>query len=80
MISETHLAIAERVEANTVIGFVGGTPYWAPHLHLSLLLSPSDWADNKIGDYPGNTVDPLNYMNIPISTQGTDWDVKYVHY
>lgn len=80
MVSETHLAVGERVEANTVIGFVGGTPYWAPHLHLSLLLSPSGWANGKVGDYPGNTVDPLNYMNIPISTQGTDWDVRYVHF
>jgi murein DD-endopeptidase MepM/ murein hydrolase activator NlpD len=80
MVSETHLAIGERVEPNTVIGFVGGTPNWASHLHLSLLLSASKWTANGTGEYPGNTVDPLNYMDIPISTQGTDWDVRYVHY
>lgn len=80
MVSESHLAVGERVEPNTVVGFVGGTPNWAPHLQSSLFLSPSGWSDGKPGEYPGNTVDPLNYMDIPISTQGTDWDVRYVHY
>lgn len=80
MVAESHLEKGERVTEDTVVGFVGGTPYWAPHLHLSLLLSPSGWEDGKIGSYPGNTVDPLNYMDIPISTQGTDWDVRYAHY
>jgi len=80
MVSESHLAVGERVDSNTIIGFVGGTPNWAPHLHLSLYLSESGWADGKVGEYPGNTIDPLNYMDIPISTQGTDWDIRYVHY
>jgi murein DD-endopeptidase MepM/ murein hydrolase activator NlpD len=80
MVSETHLAIGERVDQNTVVGFVGGTPNWAPHLHFSLFMSDSGWGENKIGDYPGNTIDPLDYMDIPISTQGTDWDVRYAHF
>lgn len=80
MVSETHLAVGERVDQNTIIGFVGGTPHWATHLHLSLFLSESGWSNGQAGDYPGNTVDPLNYMDIPISTQGTDWDVRYAHY
>lgn len=76
----THLKLGERVTSNTVLGFVGGTPYWAPHLHFSLLLSPSGWADGVTGQYPGNSVDPLDYMNIPISTIGTDWDARYIHF
>ncbi len=80
LVSESHIALNERVDSNTVIGFVGGTPYWAPHLHLSLFLSASDWADGEIGNYPGNTIDPLNYMDIPISITGTDWDVRYAHF
>jgi hypothetical protein len=44
-----------------------------------MLLSPSGWKDGAAGPYPGNSVDPLDYMDIPISIQGTDWDAKYIH-
>ncbi|MDD3480831.1 MAG: M23 family metallopeptidase [Patescibacteria group bacterium] len=80
MVSESHLEVGERVDSETIVGFVGGTPYWAPHLHFSLFISPSGWSPTTIGDYPGNTIDPLLYMDIPISTQGTDWDVRYAHF
>lgn len=80
MVAFTHLKLGERVTPNTVVGFVGGTPNWAPHLHLSLFLSHSGWADGATGDYPGNSVDPLDYMNIPISTVGTDWDARFMHF
>jgi murein DD-endopeptidase MepM/ murein hydrolase activator NlpD len=79
MIAETTLKVGERVNSGQVMGFVGGTPYWAPHLHFSLFLSPSGWSNGNVGPYPGNTVDPLDYMDIPISTNGTDWDVAYAH-
>jgi murein DD-endopeptidase MepM/ murein hydrolase activator NlpD len=80
LVSKTHLDVGDSVNENTVVGFVGGTPYWAPHLHFSLFLSDSGWKDGETGDYPGNTIDPLNYMDIPISTQGTDWDARYIHF
>lgn len=80
MVARTHLKVEDRVNTDTVVGFVGGTPYWAPHLHFSLFLSPSGWADGKVGEYPGNVVNPLDYMDIPISTIGTDWDSRYVHF
>ncbi len=87
MVAETHLKVGERVTPSTVIGFVGGTPYWAPHLHLSLFSSISGWGPdatggktNTIGEYPGNVVNPLDFMDIPISTKGTDWDAKYAHF
>lgn len=79
MITEGLVNIGDKVDASTIIGWVGGTPYWAPHLHFSLYLTPSDWASAKVGPYPGNTVDPLDYMDIPVSTVGTDWDPKYSH-
>lgn len=82
MISETYLNVGERVDENTIIGWVGGTPDWAPHLHFSLFVSNSGWgvvSPSGIGDYPGNSVDPLNFMDIPISTGGTDWDPNYAH-
>lgn len=79
MVSETYLNVGDRVSANTVVGWVGGTPYWAPHLHFSLFLSNSGWATGQPGAYPGNTIDPLNYMDIPISTSGTDWDPNFAH-
>ncbi len=80
MVSKTHLDVGDSVTKDTTVGFVGGTPYWAPHLHFSLFLSDSGWKDGQTGEYPGNTIDPLNYMDIPISTQGTDWDVRYIHF
>lgn len=80
MVAKTHLKVGENVSSDTVMGFVGGTPYWAPHLHFSLFLSDSGWADEQTGEYPGNTIDPLDYMDIPISTQGTDWDARYIHF
>jgi murein DD-endopeptidase MepM/ murein hydrolase activator NlpD len=79
MITEGLVNVGDKVGPDTLVGWVGGTPYWAPHLHFSLFLTPSDWADKKVGPYPGNTVDPLDYMDIPISTVGTDWDPKYLH-
>jgi murein DD-endopeptidase MepM/ murein hydrolase activator NlpD len=79
MVTETALKIGDRVSPATVIGFVGGTPYWAPHLHFSLFVSDSGWKDNTPGPYPGNAIDPLDYMDIPISTTGTDWDPGYLH-
>ena len=79
MVTETALKVGEKVTQKTVIGFVGGTPYWAPHLHFSLFISDSGWKDNTPGAYPGNSVDPLEYMDIPISTVGTDWDPMYLH-
>jgi murein DD-endopeptidase MepM/ murein hydrolase activator NlpD len=79
MVTESALKIGEKVTAGTVVGFVGGTPYWAPHLHFSLFISDSGWKDNAPGAYPGNSVDPLEYMDIPISTVGTDWDPIYYH-
>lgn len=80
MVAETTLDIGERVDSNKIIGWVGGTPYWAPHLHFSLFASSSGWgAPGNIGPYPGNAIDPLDYMDIPISTSGTDWDPNYAH-
>lgn len=79
MVSETYLNVGDRVDGSTIVGWVGGTPYWAPHLHFSLFLSSSGWANSQPGAYPGNTIDPLNYIDIPISTSGTDWDPNYAH-
>lgn len=79
MVTETALKVGEKVIPQTVIGFVGGTPYWAPHLHFSLFVSDSGWHDGTPGSYPGNSVDPLDYMDIPVSTVGTDWDPTYYH-
>jgi len=79
MVLETHLKVGERVDNGTITGFVGGTPDWAPHLHFSLFISSSNWSDGTTGPYPGNVVDPLDYMDIPISTVGTDWDPRYAH-
>lgn len=79
MVTETPLKVGDKVTQNTLMGMVGGTPNWAPHLHFSLFMSPSGWSDVKYGPYPGNTVDPLNYMDVPISTIGTDWDPSYLH-
>lgn len=79
MITETTLKIGDKVNGNTLMGVSGGTPYWAPHLHFSLFLSDSGWTDGTPGPYPGNAIDPLDYMDIPISTAGTDWDVHYAH-
>lgn len=80
LVSETYLNIDEKVTPDTIVGWVGGTPYWAPHLHFSLFLSNSAWGPGTIGPYPGNAVDPLDYMNIPISISGSDWDPKYAHF
>lgn len=80
MVAESHLKAGDRVNTRDVIGFVGGTPYWAPHLHFSLFLTPSEWRDGAPGPYPGNVIDPLDYMDIPISTSGTDWDPNYLHF
>lgn len=79
MVSETYLNVGERIDGSTIVGWVGGTPYWAPHLHFSLFLSNSGWSNGNPGAYPGNTIDPLNYMDIPISTSGTDWDPNFTH-
>jgi murein DD-endopeptidase MepM/ murein hydrolase activator NlpD len=82
MVSETYLNVGEKVDTNTIVGWVGGTPDWAPHLHFSLFISSSGWgapSPNTIGAYPGNVIDPLDYMDIPISTSGTDWDPNYAH-
>lgn len=82
MVSETYLNVGEKVDTNTILGWVGGTPDWSPHLHFSLFVSNSGWgapSPNSTGEYPGNVVDPLDYMDIPISTGGTDWDPNYAH-
>lgn len=79
MATDTLLNVGDRVDSSTVVGWVGGTPYWASHLHFSLFVSNSGWSDGRNGPYPGNTIDPLDYMDIPISTVGTDWDPKYLH-
>lgn len=79
LVAESTLKVGDVVGGGQVVGFSGGTPYWAPHLHFSLFLSSSNWSDGNVGPYPGNTVDPLDYMDIPISTNGTDWDIRYAH-
>ncbi len=79
MVLETHLKVGDKIPTGTVVGFSGGTPNWAPHLHLSLFVSNSNWADGQPGPYPGNVVDPLDYIDIPISTVGTDWDLRHAH-
>jgi murein DD-endopeptidase MepM/ murein hydrolase activator NlpD len=82
MVAETMLDVGARVDENTLLGWVGGTPYWAPHLHFTLFASSSGWGvptPNTIGPYPGNAIDPLDYMDIPISVGGTDWDPNYAH-
>lgn len=79
MVLETHLKVGDKVPTGTVVGFSGGTPNWAPHLHLSLFVSNSNWTDGQPGPYPGNVVDPLDYIDIPISTVGTDWDLHHAH-
>lgn len=79
MVLETHLKVGDKVPTGTVVGFSGGTPNWAPHLHLSLFVSNSNWTDRQPGPYPGNVVDPLDYIDIPISTVGTDWDLRHAH-
>lgn len=79
MVAESHLKVGDRVAQNAPVGFVGGTPDWAPHLHFSLFLSNSGWSNGITGPYPGNVVDPLDYMDIPISVEGTDWDLNYLH-
>lgn len=79
LVAETHLKVGDPVRGGDVVGFVGGTPDWAPHLHFSLFQSASGWQDASPGAYPGNAVDPLNYMDIPISIGGTDWDINYLH-
>lgn len=80
MASRAYVDLDQQVEAGSVVGAVGGTPYWPPHLHFSLFLgSPSGWGNSHPGPYPGNTIDPLDFMDIPISTSGTDWDPRYYH-
>lgn len=79
MITETMLNVGDKVNSNSLIGWIGGTPYWSPHLHFSLFITPSGWSEQGVGPYPGNAVDPLDYMDIPISTVGTDWDPSYIH-
>lgn len=79
LVAESTLKVGDRVTGSQVVGFSGGTPFWAPHLHFSLFLSTSNWSDGNTGAYPGNTIDPLDFMDIPISTNGTDWDVHYAH-
>jgi len=79
MITESPINDGEKVSTQTILGLSGGTPYWAPHLHFSLFASDSGWKDNAPGPYPGNVVDPLDYMNIPISIAGADWDPAYAH-
>jgi len=80
MISPAFFSTEDAVTTDDVIGGVGGTPIWPIHLHLSLFEGiPVGWGDGSPGEYPGNTVDPLNYMNITISTDGTDWDPANSH-
>jgi murein DD-endopeptidase MepM/ murein hydrolase activator NlpD len=68
------------VSTNDVIGNVGGTPYWPAHLHLSLYDGyPEGWDTDKVGKYPGNTIDPLKHINNTLSISNTDWDEKYKH-
>jgi murein DD-endopeptidase MepM/ murein hydrolase activator NlpD len=80
MISPAFFSKGDNVTTDDVIGGVGGTPIWPVHLHFSLFQEiPSGWNNGSPGSYPGNTVDPLNYMNITISTGGTDWDSGHAH-
>lgn len=79
MITESFKRVGDKVDSGTILGWVGGTPYWDPHLHMSLFVNPSGWSDAAVGPYPGNAIDPLDYMDIPISTVGTDWDPRYTH-
>jgi murein DD-endopeptidase MepM/ murein hydrolase activator NlpD len=80
MISPSFYSKGDSVTTDDTLGGVGGTPWWPVHLHLSLFNGePSGWNDGEVGPYPGNTVDPLDYMNITISTGGTDWDPTHAH-
>jgi len=80
MISPSFYSRGERVSTSDTLGGVGGTPYWPVHLHLSVFSgTPNGWSNGSVGPYPGNTVDPFNYMNITISTGGTDWDSAHAH-
>ncbi|MEK7447187.1 MAG: peptidoglycan DD-metalloendopeptidase family protein [Patescibacteria group bacterium] len=75
MISPSYLSPGDTVNTGDVVGGVGGTPYWPIHLHFSLYTSDPGPGPS----YPGNTVDPLDYMDIPISTGGTDWGSGHAH-
>jgi murein DD-endopeptidase MepM/ murein hydrolase activator NlpD len=80
MLTESPLKMGEKVNMGKVVGFVGGSPNWPIHLHYSLFASSSGFSGSDWGPYPGNVVDPLDYMDIPISITGTDWDPKFIHY
>lgn len=75
MISPSYLSSGDKVDGGQAVGGVGGTPHWPIHLHLSLYKSDPGSGPS----YPGDTIDPLDYMDIPISTGGTDWADGYAH-
>ncbi|PIZ00703.1 hypothetical protein COY62_01305 [bacterium (Candidatus Howlettbacteria) CG_4_10_14_0_8_um_filter_40_9] len=75
MIAPTHLSPGDKVNTSDVVGGIGGSPNWPIHLHFTLYTS-----NPGTGIPPwGGTIDPLDYMDIPISTGGTDWDPDYAH-
>ena len=79
MISPSILVKGDPVEVGDVVGGVGGSGGWPVHLHFSLYAKPP--TDGKTGtpEYPGSSIDPLDFMDITVSTGGTDWDPLYKH-
>ncbi len=80
MIAPTTLVKGDAVTADSVVGGVGGSGGWPVHLHFSLY-SGNNPPSYGIGgpEYPGSTLDPLSYMDITVSTGGTDWDPANTH-
>ncbi|MDD5693149.1 MAG: peptidoglycan DD-metalloendopeptidase family protein [Patescibacteria group bacterium] len=79
MIAPTPLAKGDSVTTDDVVGGVGGSGGWPVHLHFSLYKSDKPAYGSGGPSYPGNTIDPLNYMDITVSTGGTDWDPANAH-
>ena len=78
MIAPSVLAKGDTVTSDDVVGGVGGSGGWPVHLHFSLYSSKPDYGSGG-PEYPGNTLDPLDYMDITVSTGGTDWDPSHAH-
>ena len=78
MITPSLLLIGDSVTQDDVVGGVGGSGGWPVHLHFSLYENKPVYGGGG-PSYPGDTVDPLNFMDITISTGGTDWDPANKH-
>ncbi len=77
MVAPTALIKGDTVTSEDVVGGVGGSGGWPVHLHFSIYEKPP--LSGVIPSYPGETIDPLDYMDITVSTNGTDWDQANKH-